>query len=210
MEDSSATTITLTTKCSGGCRHCPFSMEGLPPLSMEPSVAVKMSKQSNSQLLIFSGGEPFEHPDILILLQSLSLERKSFRIATGGFVDLSCWVETLKHLHFFGALQGISIGTDVISSRVNDARWVLPWKRNIQLLIKAKISFSLTITVGNDLVFTHFNLWEWDRRFVKNPEFIYVRYADEELAKEWTRQIATTFRGVNVVLDSFAEQLEKA
>jgi organic radical activating enzyme len=85
-------------------------------------------------LTVISGGEPFEHPQIFEILRRLSNQSNYFRIATGGFIDLTPWIDILKSLSYKkGTLQGISMGTDVLSTRVRHSRWVPTWRKNISL-----------------------------------------------------------------------------
>jgi hypothetical protein len=94
-------------------------------------------------LIVLSGGEPFEHPEIAEILMALNKQKKAFRIATGGFVNLNPWINNLKILSANGPLQGISMGTDVISSRVNHSNWVPVWKNNIKLFFEYQIPILL-------------------------------------------------------------------
>jgi len=61
----------LTTKCSSGCMHCPFSNPGLEKLFLAPATVQKIMSQSSEGLTILSGGEPFEHPEISEILKNL-------------------------------------------------------------------------------------------------------------------------------------------
>ncbi len=70
--------------------------------------------------MVLSGGEPFEHPEILKILTSLPEVTTPFRIATGGFVKFDLWIEQLQILSKQNtAFKGISMGTDVLSNRIN-------------------------------------------------------------------------------------------
>lgn len=191
----------LTTKCSAGCSHCPFSDPELDKLFLNRKTIKKILARSNNKLTIFSGGEPFEHPEISKILLDLRKQKIPFRIATGGFVDLAPWLENLKLLvHPFGTLQGISMGTDVLSSRVKHSNWAHTWKNNIHLLYSNNIPYSLTFTAGNDLDFSRLNLWRWPALFKSKPEFIYLR-ANSIFMKEWNKKIQKTFKYIPIIED---------
>jgi len=143
-----ANTIMLTTKCSSGCTHCPFSNPDLEKLFLAPTMVQKIMSQSSDRLTVLSGGEPFEHPQISEILTNLSKQTTPFRIAIGGFVDLNPWINKLKHLNLLGSFLGISMRTDVLSSRVNHSDWVPIWKNNIQLFFEFQIPYSLTFSKG--------------------------------------------------------------
>lgn len=189
-----ANTILLTTSCSGGCAHCPFSNPNMEKLFLSPKQIQQIINRSNINLTVLSGGEPFEHPDISEILIFLSEKLTPFRIATGGFVNLSPWIDQLKYLyHRKGSFKGMSMGTDVLSRRVHHSRWIPNWKRNIQLLSESGIPYSLTLTLGYDLEFIHLNLLEWSNKFESKPEFIYLRYEEEILLQQWLQKIRITF-----------------
>jgi len=158
--------------------------------------------QHPERLAVLSGGEPFEHPEISEILKNLSKQTIPFRIATGGFVDLTPWINKLKFLSRpTGTLQGISMGTDVLSSRVNHSKWAPIWKNNIRLFFESQIPYSLTFSIGPDLDFTRLNLWKWTDLFDGKPEFIYLRYSKKELLQEWLHKIQSNFEAIPIIQD---------
>ncbi len=200
-----ANTIMLTTKCSSGCRHCPFSNPNLEKLFLTRSAVQKIASQLPSVLTVLSGGEPFEHPEISDILRDLSKQTTPFRIATGGFVDLTPWINQLKLIASpRRPLKGISMGTDVLSSRVNHPNWVPIWKNNIRLLVEFQIPYSLTFSIGTDLVFIHLNLWKWADLLDNKPEFIFLRYSHPSLIQKWIKKINNHFKGVLIIQDEAA------
>ncbi len=195
----SANTIMTTTQCSGGCTHCPFSNPLLDKLFLPTESIVSLVNQSE-KLAILSGGEPFEHPEILKILIELSTTIIPFRIATGGFIELDKWIDKLKELSQSNiAFKGISMGTDVLSNRVLHSNWVPVWQHNINSLIDAKIPFSLTLTIDSEFELNRFNLFSWTEIFKDMPEFIYLRYrGDEDI---WIKRIKDGFENAPILLD---------
>ena len=203
MNSESVNTVMLTTKCSAGCVHCPFSNPSLKHLFLSSEKIEIILNQSKSELIVFSGGEPFEHPEIASILTKLSSEAGLFRIATGGFIDLSQWFDQLKNLLKIPCgFQGISFGTDVVSSRVNDFKWVSIWKNNIIFCHRHKIPYSLTFTVDPYLKFTGLNILRWNTIFDDTfPEFIYLRYSDDSIATKWIKTLSRTFSNISIIKD---------
>ncbi len=202
MSGELASTVLVTTKCSGGCQHCPFSNPDLEKLFLAPKLIKTIMTQTASRLTVLSGGEPFEHPQISEILTDLGKQTNSFRIATGGFVDLAPWVDKLKFLSRpAGPLRGISIGTDVLSSRVDHSKWIPIWKSNIRLFFESQIPYSLTFTTGSDLDFSRLDLWKWTGLFEGKPEFIYLRHAQDDLLDEWVRKLKDTFGDILIIHD---------
>lgn len=205
MSSEIANTIMLTTKCSAKCNHCPFSNPRIEHLFLDVERLQTILSQSEAKLTILSGGEPFEHTEISKILTTLSLQKIPFRIATGGFVDLTPWIDVLKLLsNSFNCLEGISMGTDVLSSRVNHSRWVPIWVNNIQLFFRFKISYSLTFTLETDVDFFRFDLWKWSNFFKDKPKFIYLRYPEEVLLKDWIKKINKTFGNIPIIKDKLS------
>lgn len=203
MTVETANTIMLTTKCSGGCSHCPFSNPDLEKLFLAPNIIETIINQSPGRLAILSGGEPFEHPMISDILTNLGKQTLPFRIATGGFIDLNPWIATLKHLsRIKGGLQGISLGTDVLSTRVTHSNWVPIWKNNIQLFFEFQIPYSLTFSIENDFDVTRLNLWDWADQFNGKPDFIYIRYSNDILLQKWMGPVIDSFKGIPIIYDN--------
>lgn len=160
-----------------------------------------MSQLSGS-LTILSGGEPFEHPEIAEILDTLGCQANPFRIATGGFIDLSPWIDQLCSLsRLRGPLEGISMGTDILSSRVDHSKWVSTWINNLQLFAKFQIPYSLTITLGSSLAFTRLDLGKWKALFEDKPQFIYLRHSREDFLDEWILNIRDVFGDIDIIQD---------
>lgn len=210
MSNLVANTVMVTTKCSGGCSHCPFSNPSLEKLFLPPETIVKMINQSTKKLVILSGGEPFEHPKILEILNNLFEAAIPFRIATGGFIKLDPWIDKLKALSMQNiAFNGISMGTDVLSDRVNHSDWVSSWERNIHLLIKEQIPFSLTITINAEFQLNRFAFFSWREIFKRLPEFIYLRYSNDCLKYIWIEKIKGVFGKTPIILDNISATIHE-
>lgn len=205
MSNAVAKTVMMTTKCSGGCSHCPFSNSSLEKLFLPTERIIKILNQTTEKLAILSGGEPFEHPDISEILTHLSEIKTPFRIATGGFVDLDPWVNELIYLsNHNNAFKGISLGTDVLSNRINHSDWVPIWERNVHLLIQAQVSFSLTLTISPDFQLDQFDLFSWTETFKGMPEFIYLRHLNDEYHDIWIEKIHATFEKTPIIRDDIS------
>lgn len=192
----------LTTICSAGCSHCPFSNPRLEPLHLSADTLIKILNQTNEKLAVLSGGEPFEHPEISKILNNLSEVTIPVRIATGGFVKLDPWIEQLEILSKQNAaFKGISIGTDVLSNRVTRSVWAAIWEHNIHLLIKAHVPFSLTFTISPEFQLDYFSLSSWTKTFNGMPEFIYLRYSDVNHKNAWLERIQAAFGYVIILQD---------
>jgi hypothetical protein len=177
----------------------------LEKLFLAPQTIQEIMHQTAAKLTVLSGGEPFEHPQITEILTEMAKQPHPFRIATGGFVDLSPWIEKLLTLSLAsGALDGVSMGTDVLSSRVDHSQWVQIWKENIRLLSKFQIPYSLTLTLGGNLDFIWLNLWKWTDSFDSMPEFIYLRYSRGDLLEDWIHKLQNTFGEIPIVPDEFS------
>ncbi len=194
--------ISLTTLCTAGCSHCPYADSNLQKLFLSPSIVSQIANNSSQKLIILTGGEPMLHPKISEVLEGFSDSSIPFRVATGGFVDLRPWVHQFKDLKRKGILQGISVGTDVISQRVSSSKWVNIWKSNILLLQENKIPYSLTMTIDSEFKFTWFDVWSWKGFQCSNPDFIYLRYSDPNDRKFWIKKIEKRFECVPVVTDN--------
>jgi hypothetical protein len=198
-----AHTVMLTTRCSAGCAHCPFSNPRLKQLWLSPEAIQKIVEQSSGSLTVLSGGEPFEHPQISTILKDLIKNNSVFRIATGGFVDVFPWINELKALLYpHGRLQGISMGTDVLSSRVNHSNWVHTWKKNLNLFFQYDIPFSLTLTIDEHLDFPWMPLREWPNFFEKTPQFIYLRHFG--VMTQWKNLLQTIFPDTLLIQDDLS------
>lgn len=183
MTSNFALPIMLTTKCSAKCTHCPFSNPNLKELHLPTEMALKAIDNSNHELFVLSGGEPFEYPDLTKLLLCLRGRKKLFRIATGGFIDLTPWIKTIKETL---ECTGISIGTDVFFERSlffsRDS-----WQKNVDLLNEHCIPYSITLTILNGQNLSSFQEIKAMKNL--NPEFYYIRLPNEN-AKKYKTQIS--------------------
>ncbi|MGE5086191.1 MAG: radical SAM protein [Bacillota bacterium] len=168
-----AKTLMLTTECSAGCSQCPFSS----PVMMKRHLPLEKVKRvfadSSDALVVVSGGEPFEYLEIHSFLEDLESGVVPLRIATGGHIDLESFLPKLKKIH---SLQGISLGTDVLTLRVSsDRRLDAVWLKNVYLLQEEGIPISITVTTGDDLVDLK-ALAEFLKRHKVRPQFFYIRF----------------------------------
>lgn len=193
--------ISLTTMCSAGCSHCPYSNSELPKLFLKTSSINHIANTTSSSLIILTGGEPLQHPELTNILINLSNNHTPFRLATGGFINLNPWIDLFHSLHEKRIFQGVSLGTDVISQRVSSSKWVKTWILNIQLLQMHNVPYSLTMTIDPHLDFKWFDLWQWKRFNKGKPEFIYLRYLDEKRKKLWIQKIIKTFDALPIIED---------
>ncbi|MFM6928818.1 MAG: radical SAM protein [Bdellovibrio sp.] len=167
-----AKTLVLTTECSAGCSQCPFSNRNMIKRHLPVKKALQILAESSESLVVVSGGEPFEYVEIHSLLESLEYGVVPFRIATGGHVDLAPFIPKLKKLQ---ALQGISLGTDVLTAKVNpDRRLPEVWQKNVYALQKVGIPISITVTVVDDAAEIQ-SIYEFIKRHGIRPQFFYIR-----------------------------------
>lgn len=198
LEQRVAEPLMLTTQCSAGCSHCPFSDPNLIKMHLPLHALSRWIADARSPLRVISGGEPFEHPEFDRILQMLQEAKTPFRIATGGFVDLKPWAESLSQLrattpHFVG----VSLGTDVLTGRCPKPELATRWKANLALLNDLAIPYSLTFTLGSDISSA---LLESIRDLGVRPEFLYFRQVGTG-ARAWFERADRDFLGVPVVLD---------
>lgn len=192
-----AKTIMLTTVCYAGCNHCPFSSPEMLPKHLSLGHVKRILQNSPERMIVLSGGEPFEYPHIEELLMEKSGSDKQLRIATGGHKNLSPYLELLKSIP---NLDGISLGTDVMSTRCSDMDLKNIWKNNVALLNSEKIPYSLTFTAKSDL--------ELISSLMKNieplhlfPQFIYLRSPSGDLRDDIQSEINRLFPHVQVIWD---------
>ncbi|WP_059359582.1 radical SAM protein [Parachlamydia acanthamoebae] len=202
MGNKFANTITITTQCSGGCSHCPFSHPNLPREHLKINTINSLFNSNKTPLVVISGGEPFEHPDISEILDNLKNQTTPFRIATGGFTDLALWIEKLQSLAKpRGFLEGISMGTDVLSTLSNHKKWVSIWVNNIKLFKEYKIPYSITFTLENNLKFEKIDLEALKNCLEIKPQFIYLRFFDKNLVREDIEKIIDLFDNTQILED---------
>lgn len=160
--------IIANNKCTANCSHCSFPKRPVKIYKNLQKIAATLD-----DYVILSGGEPLEldRQSIKMYIQSCKENKKFYRIATGGHIDiLSVDPEIYRNDYF----TGFSIGTDIILDRLNKsyrANYCI-WKKNIFVLSKFIISYSLTITYKPKLQLEPlFNFKE-----TLNPEFILINY----------------------------------
>lgn len=135
-----------------------------------------------------------QHPQISAILEAFTIKKNPFRIATGGFIDLTPWIGLLERLNREGSLNGISMGTDVLTRRVDSPKWVPIWKNNIELLSQHNIPYSLTLTIEPALIFDHLDVWNWTNMFTHFPEFIYLIQVNKNDFTEWVEHSKNVFK----------------
>jgi hypothetical protein len=201
-----AHTLMLTTRCSARCSHCPFGAAEMPVHHLPVARALEVVRSATPPLVVVSGGEPFEHPEIGPFLQRAAGEAKHLRLATGGHIDLSPFVAALRRMT---NLEGVSLGTDVLSGRAAEAggRGAVSareiWFANLRRLQDEGIGYSLTLTWGEDLGDPGALLEEIASHVRVPPDFIYLRLpAGPEVAVR--RRIEGAFPGVAIVEDDLS------
>lgn len=202
-----ADTLMLTTQCSAGCGHCPFSNPNLIKLHLPLHALSRWIADARSPLRVISGGEPFEHPEFDQVLEVLQEARAPFRIATGGFVDLKPWATALSQLRAATAhFVGISLGTDVLTGRCARPELSTRWRANLSLLTDLSIPYSLTFTLGSDLDSA---LLESIRAWGARPELLYFRQVRPRIGsggKTWLQGANRDFPGLPIILDQFDDR----
>ena len=173
LSNGVAKTIMITTQCNAKCSHCPFSIKGLPTLELQPEEILNIFKNSKEELIVLSGGEPFLHSKIHQILRLLVEVKNPFRIATGGFIDLTSLVPMFSYIQ---SLKGISMGTDVLTSEHNLKGFKKVWLNNLNVLEKFNIPYSLTITLSNDLD-NYFEILNFIKSHKINSQFVYLRFS---------------------------------
>jgi len=172
------TFIKLTESCSAGCSHCPFASET--PAHVPVQKVIDKINASPQPLIVLSGGEPLEHPDLNTIIGKTSLMTdKIFRIATGSHIPLQDYIESIKNT---GNMTGVSLGTDVLfQSRNSNGHSEQFWK-NVDVLGNAEINYSITLTLGSDIKWQEVEHILNDERL--SPTFFLVQYRDDEKADQ--------------------------
>ncbi len=192
-----AKTLMLTTKCKATCRHCPFHSMGIGDHLLSLDEAKSILTSFREKMLVISGREPFEYPFLHDLLRIPISQDRSIRIATGGYVDIEPWIGSLKsHPNF----EGISLGTDVLSSRCSRIEHFQTWRQNLETLNKHGIPYSLTFTLGEDLEPVS-QLIEKFIDLYPRPQFIYLRAKGEDMAEKMKDQFYLYFPNVPIIFD---------
>lgn len=147
LQDSHLLLINST--CSAGCRHCPFGKKKDGKHFELHEVFSQDVDLKDAKLLILSGGEPLEHPNLNQFIEHCNRLYLPFRIATGGHSPI------LQHLHQLNESKhftGFSIGTDlIINERNNNQELRSIWSSNIATLNRLNKKYSITITLCNSL-----------------------------------------------------------
>lgn len=204
--------LQITTACSAKCSHCLFAQPNMPQLHLSPKQVMKISLASNKIPLIWTGGEPWEHPKIHQLLRQARGISRPFRIATGNFTDTNFIIKHLKKLtNQSPGFLGLSLGTDVILERNINNELKHQWIKNIALFNKHQIPYSLTFTWSPSfLQNTRVIEPSWELR----PQFIYLRVSKQDsstIAEDWiTRCIIDRLEipDITIITDTF-ETAEK-
>jgi hypothetical protein len=199
-----AHTIMSTTICSAGCSHCPFSAPSMDKLSLPVETIAKILAHRAGSLVVLSGGEPFEHPELRSVLKLLACHPGRYRIATGAFVPLAPWREELLCLRRENpGFEGISLGTDVLTSRCRDPKLPIIWKENLRFLTAARLAYSITLTLGDSLDPALVKEW---KAWGANPDFFYVRHRGLGLERigEWTSALREEFPRASLLVDRLA------
>lgn len=189
----------MTTRCSAGCTHCPFGNPSMQRLSLSRERVMKILTESSAPLVVLSGGEPFEHPEIGEILRDLCNVSTPYRLATGNFLDLRRWSQALVELtQTSPGFQGLSLGTDVLTARCADPVLAEIWSRNLMLFNSFEIPYSITITVGPEI----------SRMLPKvlkmsgcRPQFFYLRHQNQNELAAWRAALEEFFPGVGVIED---------
>lgn len=160
--------IVTNNKCTANCSHCSFSKN---PISIYENL--KKIATNPDDYVILSGGEPLEldNGTLKLYTQSCKENNKFYRIATGGHIDLLSIDPEIYRNDYF---TGFSMGTDIILDQLNKSYRInyCIWKKNIFVLSKFIIAYSLTITYKPNLELKPLlNFTE-----TLNPEFILINY----------------------------------
>ena len=139
--------LQISNACSSRCVHCPYS---LVINTISKQSVLSQIENDYSPITIVSGGEPFEHPLLHDFLNALENKKTSvFRIATGGHIDLS---DFLQEMLSYKYLSGISFGTDqFFESRQKNQMLRTIWEKNLKELDGRRFPYSMTVTLGKDL-----------------------------------------------------------
>ncbi len=193
--DNLAKTIMVTTKCSAGCVHCPFSSSEMKNLSLSVERIIFLMESSQEELVILSGGEFFEYGQLTHLFEKLKMKSiKKFRIATGNYIPLNSYIQELRNLQ---NLDGISIGTDTF--RDNPDQWI----NNLRLLQTKHIPYSLTFTLIKKYPFFLDFFLAVLAHYTLKPQFIYLRVDEDSLIakKDEIQKLKTYFNATPFIED---------
>lgn len=140
--------ILISTLCSARCFHCPFGNKKNEK-HLEQEKIIEKINNSHFPLVVLSGGEPFEHPQLKDILKEIrNIKDKIFRLCTGGHIPLKKFFPHLKNMTNF---TGISMGTDILFPQRNDQILSEIFWKNIEDLNNNNIDYSITLTLGNDI-----------------------------------------------------------
>lgn len=198
----SAEVLMITSRCSAGCRPCPFGTSQVPSRYLGVDAILTRMAISTAPLIVITGGEPLEHPQFEFLLQRLSAsedKQRPFRIATGGHHPLNRVLEILAPPRGF---EGISLGTDVLGSICPQREKFIPiWRANVERLNATHTPYSLTLTLhgtreeSQQILSTAADLGA-------QPEFLYLRVLPgDNNSHEIKRFIQKIWPGLEVIED---------
>jgi len=142
-------TFFISDYCSAGCIHCPSggSNQTIKFECQKTNLSSFINQLSDNDIALITGGEPLEASDLFHVCEIFNNNGIYFRIATGGFIDLSKFNNILRS-DMFAAL---SMGTDIlIRSRNQNSNYNFIWDKNAKYLVQNNISHSVTIYYDGD------------------------------------------------------------
>lgn len=161
--------LQVSEHCSACCSHCPFSKN---ERWFSVQEVLQQAKLSKSGYVTLTGGEPLEHPEIRQIVSEIQQLEIPYRLATGGHVDLA----PFESLFASPLFMGLSLGTDVISSRNSSIVFKAMWKENLNYIFNRGLPWSITVTLGQGFDFS-----EVQRFFgSKRPNFIMLNNLDHD------------------------------
>ncbi|XGC80100.1 hypothetical protein ACES2L_12260 [Bdellovibrio bacteriovorus] len=156
---------------------------------------------TNEELVVLSGGEPFEYDHLPGLFELLKEVKAPFRIATGGHIPLANHGADLKNMPRF---VGISLGTDVLSPRSPKyMEHKKIWAANVAFLNNHQIPYSLTFTVQGDLNLS--KLVSETSALGSAPEFIYLRISSNKNKQLVQESLQQSFPETFIITDELQD-----
>lgn len=161
--------LQVSEHCSAGCNHCPFSKN---ERWFSVDDVVQQAKLNESGFVTITGGEPLEHPGIQRIVSKLQQLEIPYRLATGGHIDLASY-EAIFDSPLF---MGISLGTDVVSTRNCSDENKAMWEKNLNYIYHKDMSWSLTVTLGKGFEFSEVASFVGS----KLPNFVMINAVDND------------------------------
>jgi hypothetical protein len=144
-----STLLQINDGCSATCQHCPYAKR----IASHQTIPTLIAEMEGFDYLVVTGGEPLEHPELTSILNLIDQKEKFFRLATGGHRNLINLIPLLQRLTF---CAGVSLGTDIlIPERNSHTNLAEVWQCNVDYLKVNAISFSFSITLGQDFQLAH-------------------------------------------------------